>query len=241
MLVVITKENEEPVRAFVVVWRAIIAFYNEFFFLLGINLLWWVTGGIFVAFAAWWGWALLSVGGPWWIAPLVALPAGPANAALAVVTRRCARELHVDRGYYFLGLKTFWRQALALSAIGSVGLSLFGLNLIFYFAQQNLLLQVLAVLWLYLSLLWLSVQLYIYPILVSMERPGVLAVLRLAVAAALANPFFSFLLIVIAGALTVLSVLLPVLLPLVWPALILLLGVQSLRLFLQRAGVKTED
>lgn len=228
-------------RAFVVAWRAIIALYNELFFLLGINLLWWVTGGIFVAAAALWGWSLLSLGGPWWIAPLVALPAGPATAALAVVTRRCARELHVDRSYYFLGLKTFWRQALALSAIGTVGLTLFGLNLIFYFAQQNPLLQALAVLWAYLSLLWLSVQLYVYPILVSMERPAVLAALRLGVAAALANPLFSFMLIAIAGALTVLSILLPILLPLVWPALISLLGVQSLRLFLQRAGVKTED
>lgn len=222
-------------------WRAIIALYNELFFLLGINLLWWVTGGIFVAFAGLWGWSLLSLGGPWWIAPLVALPAGPATAALAVVTRRCARELHVDRSYYFLGLKTFWRQALALSAVGTVGLTLFGLNLIFYFAQQNPLLQALAVLWAYLSLLWLSVQLYVYPILVSMERPAVLAALRLGVAAALANPLFSFMLIAIAGALTVLSILLPILLPLVWPALISLLGVQSLRLFLQRAGVKTED
>ncbi|MCX7707063.1 MAG: hypothetical protein N2204_03540 [Anaerolineae bacterium] len=228
-------------RAFVVAWRAIVALYNELFFLLGVNLLWWVTGGIFVAFSALWGWSLLSVGGPWWIAPLAALPAGPATAALAVVTRRCARELHVDRSYYFLGLKTFWRKALALSAIGTVGLTLFGLNLVFYFAQQNPLLQALAVLWAYLSLLWLSVQLYVYPILVSMERPAVLAALRLGVAAALANPLFSFMLIVVAGALTGLSILLPILLPLVWPALISLLGVQSLRLFLQRAGVKTED
>lgn len=228
-------------QAFGVAWRAIVALYNELFFLLGINLLWWATGGIFVAVAALLGWLWLVTNGPWWIVPLVALPAGPATAALAVVARRCARELHVDRSYYFLGLKTFWRQGLALSAIGAIGLTLMGLNLTFYFVQQNPLLQVLAVLWAYLSLLWLSVQLYVYPILVSMERPGVLSALRLGIAAALANPLFSFLLIVIAGALTALSVLLPILLPLAWPALVSLLGVQSLRLFLQRAGVKTED
>ncbi len=228
-------------RAFGVAWRAIVAFYNELFFLAGMNLLWWATGGIFVALAVLWGWSLLSAGGPWWTASLVALPAGPATAALAVVARRCARELHVDRSYYFLGLKTFWRQALALSAIGTVGLSLLALNLIFYLLQQNPLLQALAVLWAYLSVLWISAQLYVYPILVSMEQPRVLAALRLAVAASLANPLFSFLLIAIAGALTVLSIALPILLPLAWPALISLLGVQSLRLFLQRAGVKTED
>ncbi len=222
-------------------WRAIVALYNELFFLLGINLLWWVTGGIFVAVAALLGWSWLATNGPWWIAPLAALPAGPATAALAVVARRCARELHVDRSYYFGGLKIFWRQALALSGLGTLGLALLALNLIFYLAQQNPLFQALAVLWAYLSLLWLSAQLYVYPILVSMERPSVLAALRLAVAAAFANPLFSLMLIVIAGLLTVLSVVLPILLPLAWPALMSLLGVQSLRLFLQRAGVKTED
>lgn len=228
-------------RAFIVAWRAAIALYDELFFLVGINLLWWATGGIFVAGAALLGWLLLETGGPWWIAPLAALPAGPAIAALAVVARRCAREIHVDRSYYFNGLKAFWRQALALSALGTVGLALLAFNMIFYFLQQNSLLQLLAILWAYLALLWLSAQLYAYPILVSMDRPRLLTALRLAVAAAFANPLFSLLLAVIAGALTALSILIPILLLLAWPALMSLLGVQALRLFLQRAGIKTED
>jgi len=228
-------------RAFGVAWRAIIAFYNELFLLMMISLLWWVTGGIFVALAALFGWWLLSANGPWWIAPLIALPCGPATAALAVVTRRCAQELRVDRGFYFDGLKTFWRQALALSALGAAGMATLALNLIFYSLQQNPLLQALTFLWAFLSLLWLSAQLYVYPILVSMESASVMAALRLAVAAALANPLFSFLVVVQAGVLTLISLMLPILLPLAWPALISLLGVESLRLFLRRAGVKTED
>lgn len=228
-------------RAFSVAFRAIVALYNELFFLVGMSLLWWATGGIFVAVAMVLGWSLLVAGGPWWIAPLAAIPAGPATAALAVVARRCAREIHVDRSFYFEGLRAHWRPALALSAVGMVGLALLGLNLVFYLFQENSFLQALTFLWAYLTLLLLSVQLYVYPILVSLERPTVMLALRTALVAAFANPFFSLLLLAIAGALTALSIALFILAVMIWPALMSLLGVQSLRLFLQRAGVKSED
>lgn len=228
-------------RAFSVAGRAILALYNELFFLIGISLLWWVTGGFFMLLAAIWGGAFFTTGGPWWIAPLAAIPSGPAMAALAVVTRRAARDIHVDRSYYLDGLKTYWRPALALSAIGMVGLALMSLNILFYLFQQNALLQGLTLLWVYVLILWVSVQLYVYPILVSLERPTIWLALRTALAAAFANPFFSLLLLIIAGALTALSVVVPILLIFIWPALMLLLGAQSLRLFLARAGVKEES
>lgn len=228
-------------RAFSVAGRALFALYNGLFFLIGMSLLWWVTGGFLVVLAAIWAWSLFTVGGPWWLAPLVAIPAGPAAAALAVVARRSARDVHVNRSFYLEGLKTYWRQALALSAIGMIGLTLMSLNVLFYRFQQNVLLQALTFLWVYLILLWVSVQLYVYPILVSLERPTIWLALRTALAAAFANPFFSLLLVLIAAALTVLSVVLPILLLFIWPALMLLLGAQALRLFLARAGVKEES
>lgn len=228
-------------RAFSVAGRALLALYNDLFFLVGMCLLWWITGGFFVVLAAGWGWSLFSVGGPWWFTPLIAFPAGPATAALAVVARRVAREIHVDRSYYMDGFKAYWRPALALSAIGTVGLALMSLNILFYFFQQSVLLQSLTFLWVYLLLLWISVQLYAFPILVSLERPTIWLALRMALVAAFANPFFSLILLLIAGVLTALSIALPILLIFAWPALMLLLGVQAFRLFLARAGVKEES
>jgi hypothetical protein len=69
-------------RAFQVAWRAIVGFYNELFLLVGLSLLWWLTGGFMVAIAAMLGLAMLEVGGPWWTVPLLAIPAGPPTAAL---------------------------------------------------------------------------------------------------------------------------------------------------------------
>ncbi len=75
-------------RAFLVVWRSLVSFYNELFLLLGVNLLWWLTGGFLVGLMAILAWFMLQIGGPWWLAPLLAIPAGPATAALANVMRR---------------------------------------------------------------------------------------------------------------------------------------------------------
>ncbi len=56
-------------RAFVVARRSLVTFYNELFFLVGINLIWWATGGIFVLVMALLGWLLFVANGPWWLAP----------------------------------------------------------------------------------------------------------------------------------------------------------------------------
>jgi len=229
------------VRAFVVAWRSLVTFYNELFFLVGINLIWWATGGIFVLAMVLLGWPLFVAGGPWWLAPLVAIPAGPATAALAVVARRCARDIHVDRSYYWDGFRKYWKQALGISAIGMGGLALLLLNLLFYLGQDNTVLKVVAFLWLYIIIFWLAMQIYIYPVLISLEKSTVLGALKTAALAAFANPLYSLLLLVVAIVLTVVSVVLAMLVLFAWPALMVLLGQHSLRLFLERVGIKADD
>lgn len=228
-------------RALIVLGRAVASFYNEMFFLAGISLLWWGTGGIFVGLAGVVGWTLLATGGPWWLAPLAAIPAGPALAALAVVARRCARDIRVDRSYYLDGLRAYWRQGLALSAIGMAVLSVLCLNLLFYAGQRMLLLVAFSALWAYLILFWVSVQLYVYPLLTAMEKPTVRLVLRNAAVITAANPFYSALLVLLAGALTALNIVLFIPLLIVWPALTALLGEHGVRLVLIRAGVIKEE
>ena len=88
------------------------------------SLVWFATGGIAVIVAALVGYPLAVTYGPWWLAPLLAIPIGPATAALAVVARRCAADLRVTRTFYLDGLRTYWRPALGLSAIGMVVLAL---------------------------------------------------------------------------------------------------------------------
>jgi uncharacterized membrane protein YesL len=205
------------------------------------SLLWFITGGIMVVAAVLFGWPMAIMGGPWWLAPLLAIPIGPATAALAVVARRCASELRVDRSFYFNGLRTYWRPALGLSAISMIVLTLLLMNLVFYASRPGLLALVLTFTWLYLLVFWLGVQFYVYPALIRLEKPRALAALRTAALGTWANPLFSFLLLALAAVLTGISIALTFLVFLVWPALMVLLGEHSFRLFLERAGVKEEE
>lgn len=221
-------------RAFVVVWRTILSFYGELFFLVGMSTLWWLTGGISLAAVVLLGWPMIQVGGPWWLIPMLAVPAGPATAALAHVLRRTAREQRVDRSYLWEGFRLYWRRALALSAITAAGISMVLLNVMFYFAQGQWFLRALTALWLYLFVALLGMLLYLFPVLVGLEEPTIGNTLRTALALTFANPFYSIVLVLLAGLLTALNIGLAVLLIFVWPALMVLLGEHSLRLFMAR-------
>jgi len=208
--------------------------------MIGMSLVWFVTGGFMIIVAVLAGWALATAGGPWWLAPVLAIPIGPTTAALAVVARRCAADLGVSRDHYFAGLRAYWRPALGLSAIGMLVLVLLLLNIMFY-ATLSGFVQMMVAIWVYLFFFWLSVQLYAYSILVRMEKPQIWGAVRTAAFASWANPLFSFLLLVIAAALTGVSIATTILVFFMWPALMALLGEHSFRLFLERAGVKEEE
>lgn len=228
-------------KAFGVAYRAISSLGREFYLLSGLSLLWWLLGGFFAGVSAVLVYIMFMAGGPWWLMPLLAIPVGPATAALAVVTRRCTRNRAADRGIFMEGLRTYWRMALGISAVGMVGIVLVLFNLVFYVSRSNVYLQVFGLFWLYLACFLIATQMYAYPILVGMEKPSTLGALRLALTAAFGNPFFSIVLVLMAAALTAVSVVVVILLFFVWPALMALLDEHSLRLFLERAGVKLED
>jgi hypothetical protein len=225
-------------KAFSIAWRALVSYYDEFFFLIGMSLLWWATGGIFVGAALVIGWILLTAGGPWWLAPLLAIPAGPASAAMANVARQIARELYANRTVYFEGLRGYWRQALAVSAIGMVLLSLLLLNVAFYASQHTTLMWAITFFWAYLSAFWILVQIYQYPVLVGMETPKIFGLLRISLAIVFANPIFSILLLAAAAVLTGICLLLAVTLFVAWPAVMILLGEHSVKFYVERATPK---
>lgn len=227
-------------RAFVVLWRTILSFYGELFLLVGMSTLWWLTGGISLVAVILFGWPMIQVGGPWWLMPLLAIPAGPATAALAHMLRRTAREQRADRSYFWEGFRLYWRKALALGAIAAASLSMVLLNVIFYFSQEHWLLRALTALWLYLFFALLGILLYLFPVLVGLEKPTIASALRTAAALAFANPLFTFLLVVLATLLTAVNIAFAVLVIFAWPALLVLLGEHSLLLFIDRAGLGAE-
>lgn len=225
-------------RAFFVGAHAVVAFYNDLFVYISMSLLWWVSGGIFVALAAVAGLMFFVSGGPWWIAPLIAIPAGPAIMAITAATRQTMRGRAADRRDYIDAFKANWKSGLLLTTLGMLVLSLLLLNLIFYAFQTATLLRLLSVVWAYLILFWVSMQFYIYPFYQALENPTLGHSLRMSALATLANPLFSVLLLLVALLLTAVSAVLVVLLIIAWPGLMALTGASGLQLLLERAGVK---
>jgi uncharacterized membrane protein YesL len=225
-------------RAFLVAARAVVAFYNDLFVYISMSLLWWITGGFFVAVAAVVGLMFFVSGGPWWIAPVLAIPAGPAIMAITAATRQTRHGRAADRHDYLDAFRANWKAGLLLTTLGMVVLSLLLLNLIFYAFQTTTLLRVLSVVWGYLVLFWVSMQFYIYPFHQALEHPSLGHSLRMSALATLANPLFSVLLLLVAFLLTAVSAVLVVLLVIAWPGLMALTGEYGLQLLLDRAGVK---
>ncbi|MGC8779691.1 MAG: hypothetical protein ACP5UQ_02405 [Anaerolineae bacterium] len=228
-------------RAFLVAWRSLVSFYNEMFLLLGVNLLWWVAGGFTAALALFLAWSMFPIGDLWWLAPLVAIPAGPATAALANVTHRAARDRRVDLSFFTDGLREYWRKALALAALLTIGDMLLLLNILFYAKRPEPLLALLSLPFIVLLAYWLAVQIYAFPILVAMKEPAAFPALKMAAMMAFANPLFSALIIVIAGLLTGLTAILAILLLIVWPGIVIMLGSHALKLVVEMAGIQTEE
>jgi uncharacterized membrane protein YesL len=228
-------------RAFTVTWRSLVSLYGELFLLIGMSLVWWLLGGFFLAIAAMLAWPMFTIGGPWWLAPIITIPAGPATAALAHVTHRVARDVRADRSFFFEGFREYWKKALGVSAILAIVTSVLTLNLLFYVSRPEPILQALSLLFVLLLVYWLSVLIYAFPILVGMKEPSVLGAIKMALMMAFANPFFSVLIVVIGALLTGLSVVLAVLVVLLWPAMMLLLGSHSLKLVVELASPPEEE
>ncbi len=147
----------------------------------------------------------------------------------------------MDRTFFTDGLHEYWRQALGLAALLALGDMLLFVNILFYANRPEPLLPLLALFFVVLLAYWLAAQIYVFPILVALKQPGVIAALKTAAMMAFANPLFSVLILVIAGLLTVLSVVLAILLLIVWPGIVVMLGTHALKLVLERAGMQAED
>jgi uncharacterized membrane protein YesL len=227
-------------RAVITAWRATVSFYNELLFSMVLCLMWWATGGIFAGLAIFVGYALLASGlrSPFWLAPLIAIPAGPANVALANAARQVARDRHVDRGFFWDGFRTHWRRALALYAVAMAIMALLLLNIQFYASQGAGLLQALAILWAYLAVLWCAAMLCLPAVLASLKGPTLTGALRTVALLAFANPLYGLVLVLLALLLTALCIVLVIPLPLAWPFLMALLGEHALMLLVERAGKK---
>jgi uncharacterized membrane protein YesL len=130
----------------------------------------------------------------------------PGNIALAGVARVAAGPDVPRLGLFRETLRTRWRLALQCCVLSLVVMAALIWNVFFYFTVGTGLLRLVSILWLYATLFWLAVHLYVGPLLVHVAEPRLLDIYRRSALVVLGHPGYTILLLVSVLALGFLSV-----------------------------------
>jgi uncharacterized membrane protein YesL len=199
-----------------VVGWALFGLYDETFLLLKANLAWFLLSAPLALPVLLLLSGLLPANGPEEYAPGMATAAmlsgflllivpTPASLGLcglaAVMTRKESPPLSLfwqtTRQNFVLGL--------ALYLIGLLGIVILGVNTAFYFQVEPPLLRFLGVLWIYLGLFWLAMQLYVGPLAIVLGERRPLALYKRAALLVLAHPIYTLVLLLAASLVMLLS------------------------------------
>lgn len=230
-----------------VIAKAFVDVYDNMFALLAMNIVWAILAALPVSSLISLLQVVVEAAEPdptaWVIAALVALLyvllTGPATYALAVMARRIVDYEAVTLRDFFGAMRAHYRRAWVLGLISLAGTTLLLVNLAFYAGMGGWAV-VLVPLFLLITLFWLMMQLYLYPIAVITEG-GPLLVLRNAAIVLFRYPGMALLLNIVALILMALSTAL--LLPWVILTMVLLaaLGTRGVRSAVRRDRALPEE
>jgi len=135
---------------------------------------------------------------------------GPATLALFYLTSEVSRREHLELREFFIGLKRFYKRGWAVAGLNGFFLLLAYFNLVFYSSGEvaSSPISVLSILWVYVLLVWLTMQLYLWPLALRMEQLKIGLLLRNTALATLKYPFYSLLMTLFLLILAVISFLL---------------------------------
>lgn len=214
--------------------------FDEVFLLLVCNLIWAALSLPLWALAL----SALAQGAP--LAALLAgalgvLPAGPANAGLFYVVYRVTDGRATKIADFFAGMRRYLRPALLITLIAAGGALLVLFNLGFYLRMNSLLGGFLLGLWLYLALFWLGLTLYAFPLMMLQEVPSLRLIGRNALVLALGRPVYTFVTLLLMGALLAISLILVAPLVLITPAFLALWATRATRALIAAASRQSQE
>jgi uncharacterized membrane protein YesL len=168
-----------------------------------------------------------------WLLPF--LPT-PGNVALAGLTHVAAGPDVPRFAAVTQSLKRHWRLALRCSLVSLVVTAILVANVFFYAAFGEGWVRLASIVWVYATLFWLSLHIYLVPLLVHVAEPRALDLYRRSMFIALGHPGYSILLLILLLALAFVSVVfLPVYL-LIGTAFVSLAQAHALREIRRRHG-----
>jgi uncharacterized membrane protein YesL len=245
-----------------VLWRALVSFYDEALLLIRANVVWFVGTIPFFLLILALSWLFVPPTEP--DSPPLVWPLLLAAFAVLILPSPFAIGLYglaavivtgdtPDFRVFWTSLRRWWRRGLAMFAISALVLVALVFNTWFYVSVTEGWLQAVSVLWLYAILFWITLQVYLIPLLIASEEPepsdargrgddergeqepgagpplSLRGLYRRAAILTLANPMFSLLLLAGAVLSALLSTLVPPIYPLVAMAYVALIGARGLR------------
>jgi len=230
--------------------RAVLDLYEEWFSLIGANLICFVCfiPGLLVLLGLF-GMAIQRPEAGQFLVlllPLILiaiLAGGPAMAGVHHLTNPIPHEKRIEFSYFWQGFKCYYMKSWQVLALWVVGTVTLAVNIWFYrmwWQQGTQIAIVPVILFLWIMVLWLGIQPYLFPLLLEQEDKGVLLIFKNAILLALVNPGFTVVLMALLGATLLLSLIFPPLLLLVTLSLMALVDNRAivqlmLRLEEQRA------
>lgn len=192
-----------PMAAFRTIWMTIVGFYEETLALLGGNVVA-LTLNVpigLVLFLLVLPFIATDEESVQWLAAIIAwliafLPT-PGNVALAGLTREAAGPDVPRFQELKISLRSHWKLALRCSAISLVVTSVLVANIYFYAAFGDGWVRLASIVWVYATVFWLSVHIYLVPLIVHVHQPRTVDVYRRAAFIALGHPGYSIVLAVL--------------------------------------------
>jgi hypothetical protein len=205
-----------------VTWQSLKDLWDEFVFLIMLNVVWSLSILLAAAPLLLWGSDnLLPALG---LSLLLSIPVPIVSGALCFVANQTARGKSVSWDTFFAGLRRYWRKSLTVALINVVVLILIAANIQFYaFILQGSWTAFAVAAWILLGIYWLITQIYWFPMILELESEKVLLALRNALSLVLVSPGFSLALAVILLILAILCIGLTIPVPLFMAALLLLI------------------
>lgn len=139
---------------------------------------------------------LLIVNILWWLFSLLLITWPPATAGLFTVARRIVNPDEDDLEettwhHFFIGFKQYWLNSWPLAIVDLAGVIVIGIVFLFYFNNNIAILRLIAVPVFYIGLIWIGLQLYLFPILIAQETKDIRLVFKNAYILMMRNIIFS--------------------------------------------------
>ena len=191
-------------HAFQITWISLRDTYEEMFILVGVNLLT----------------LLLCI-------PVVTAP--PALAGLHNLGFFIATEKRIELSVYWQGFRENLLYSWKLAALNIFIFGVLGWDIWFYLGKVQSSWRVLGFVGIWILVIWLVAQLYIFPFLVRMEERKIFPLAKNAVLLTLAYPVFSLTAALLLVLLLALSIILPILFILIGLSFAAVMGAHALR------------